>query len=94
MAELASGNALRRTIDIRDRPTSDIDARVAAADPVPTELAGALGARLRDARRYLRATPQPIQTRHRDPWHRDQWREEDELSGRDVVPDGRWVISK
>ena len=56
-------------------------------ESVPAELADAFAAKLWDARRskppyaFFRITPQRIQA----------WREENELAGRDLMLDGRWL---
>lgn len=57
-------------------------------DSVPADLADAFAAKLWDSRlsttrySYFRITPQLIQA----------WREENELKGRDLMRDGRWLI--
>jgi Pyridoxamine 5'-phosphate oxidase len=74
-------------------PTRDVvlvDATVESftLETVPAELADAFAEKLWDARRstpryaYFRLTPQRIQA----------WREENELSGRVLMRDGRWLI--
>lgn len=67
-----------------------IDGTVAAysLDTVPPELADEFAARLWDVRKqrqaygYFRVTPQQIQA----------WREGNELSGRDLMCDGTWLV--
>jgi hypothetical protein len=57
-------------------------------ETVPAEVADAFAAKLWDARidktryAYFRITPQRIQA----------WREENELAGRDLMQDGRWLV--
>ncbi len=57
-------------------------------ETVPAELADAFAAKLWDARvggtrnAYFRITPQRIQA----------WREENELAGRELMRDGRWLV--
>jgi hypothetical protein len=74
-------------------PTRDvvlIDGAVQAfsRESVPAELADAFAAKLWDARAertpyaYFEVTPQRIQA----------WREANELAGRDLMQDGRWLV--
>lgn len=57
-------------------------------ETVPGDLADAFAAKLWDARigttryAYLRVTPRRIQA----------WREENEIAGRDLMRDGRWLV--
>jgi nitroimidazol reductase NimA-like FMN-containing flavoprotein (pyridoxamine 5'-phosphate oxidase superfamily) len=90
-----TGRNLRATGRVRLGlgPTRDvvvIDGTVEAfdRDEVPTDVAETFAAKLWDARKstprygYFRITPRRVQA----------WREENELSGRELMTDGSWLV--
>jgi nitroimidazol reductase NimA-like FMN-containing flavoprotein (pyridoxamine 5'-phosphate oxidase superfamily) len=72
----------------RDVVMIDGTVQAFSLEQVPAEHAEAFAAKLWDARQstpryaYFRVTPQRIQA----------WREENELAGRDIMRDGRWLV--
>ncbi|MDG4780223.1 pyridoxamine 5'-phosphate oxidase family protein [Micromonospora sp. WMMD961] len=84
----ASGQVRMSVGSTRDVVLIDGVVETFSSETVPGELADAFAAKLWDARigptpyAYFRVTPRRIQA----------WREENEIAGRELMRDGRWLV--